>query len=137
MDGSGSGAQLRTQLRVVFEGAKSVGGQPLGWVIPGDYLYDQQSAEMLHSGALLREVDTTIREMRDGTPEGALRSRLCALIFLVSKVHEDEGLKATPEVLADLLVEDLTTGSRQLPDAQTQGLTGSPLGNLGRLQPKS
>jgi hypothetical protein len=33
--------------------------------------------------------------------------------------------------------EDLTTGSRQLPDAQTQGLTGSPLGNLGRLQPKS
>ena len=110
----GATSQLRTQLRVVFEGTKSVADRPLGWVIPADWLYDEKSGDWLQSAALLSDVDTGIRQLRDKTPDGRLKSRLCALIFMISKLHEDEGLRATPEALADLLVEDLRAGSAAL-----------------------
>lgn len=47
------------------------------WVVPGDAIYAQLSADMITQGVLPREIDQTIRELDDGTPDGALRSRLC------------------------------------------------------------
>jgi hypothetical protein len=59
-----------------------------------------------------------IRQLDDGTPDGGLRSRLCALIFLINKLPADgpaaTGVRATAETLADLVVEDLTVGSATL-----------------------
>ena len=70
---------------------------------------------MLQSGVLLREVAVMIDEQRkDGSADGVLRSRLCALIFLIGELPKDgvaTGLTATTDTLADLLVEDLTAGS--------------------------
>jgi hypothetical protein len=58
------------------------------------------------------------KQALDGKPEGGLRSRLCATIFLINKLprdgNADTGLRATPEMLADLLVEDLAMGSADL-----------------------
>ena len=60
---------------------------------------------------LLREVNETIAEQDDGTPDGSLKSRLCALVFLIRKLPReagvDIGVRATAETLADLLVKDL------------------------------
>ena len=60
----------------------------------------------------------TIREQRDGTAEGELRSRLCALIFLVGQLPtdpgSDTGVRATVETLTDLLVDDLRAGGASL-----------------------
>ncbi|MYA79924.1 MAG: hypothetical protein F4X39_05285 [Acidobacteriia bacterium] len=54
----------------------------------------------------------------DGTPEGQLKSRLCALIFLIRKLPRDAGVdigvRATPETLADLLVKDLARDGSEL-----------------------
>jgi len=60
---------------------------------------------------LPREIDETIRNLRDGTPDGELASRLCGLIFLIRKLPREKvadiGVRATPDMLADLMVEDL------------------------------
>ncbi|MFH1745475.1 MAG: BREX system P-loop protein BrxC, partial [Planctomycetota bacterium] len=118
VDKAGTTGQLRTQLKIVYEAVRDTADRPVGTVIPGDYLYDQISTNMIQSGVLLREIDEIIRKQRDGTADGTLRSRLCALIFLISKLSRepgsDVGVRATPDVLADLLVEDLKAGSTQL-----------------------
>ena len=118
VDKAGTAGQLRTQLRIVYEAVRDTADAPLGTVIPGDFLYDQVSTNMIQTGVLLREIDEIVRKQRDGTDDGTLRSRLCALIFLISKLSRepgsDVGIRATPDMLADLLVEDLKAGSTEL-----------------------
>jgi hypothetical protein len=67
---------------------------------------------------LLREVATIIHSQENETPEGALKKRLCSLIFLIGKLPTEgaliSGVKANAETLADLLVEDLPQGSSLL-----------------------
>lgn len=118
IDRAGTAAQLRTQLRVVHEATRGVGEAPIGTVVSADMIYEQQRPAMLQSGVLLREVDVTISEQDDGTEAGMLRSRLCALIFLIGELPTEgvaaTGVRATANTLADLLVEDLPSGSASL-----------------------
>jgi hypothetical protein len=118
IDRAGAAGQLRTQLRIVQEAVEDVAGLEVGNVVPADFVYDQLSPAMLQTGVLLREVDETIRDQRDGTEDGELRSRLCALIFLIGQLPtdagSDTGLRATAQMLADLLVEDLRIGGSAL-----------------------
>lgn len=119
IDRAGTAAQLRTQLRVVHEANRSVAERPLGTVVGADILYDQQKSAMLQSGVLLREVAGMIDDQRrSGAPDGDLRARLCALIFLLGELPSEgvavTGVRATADTLADLLVEDLTAGSGSL-----------------------
>jgi hypothetical protein len=111
IDKAGKAGVLRTQLKIVHEATRAVADEQIGHVVGGDFIYDQQAPGMLMSGVLLKEIDELIRSLRDGTEDGALKSRLCAAIFLVSQLPRegigDIGLRATPPFLADLLVEDL------------------------------
>ena len=111
IDKAGKAGVLRTQLKIVHEAARSVADQPLGHVIGGDFVFRSESASMLQSGVLLKEIDELIRGLEDGTADGELKSRACALVFLISQLpHEgvgDTGVRATAPVIADLLVEDL------------------------------
>jgi hypothetical protein len=116
-DNMGRAGQLRTQLRVVHETVKAVADKPVGWVVGGDALFDQLKPDMLQTGALPREIASTIDELRQ-QPDGELSSRLCQLIFLIGKMPTQglfaAGLKATPNMLADLLVVDLVAGGTAL-----------------------
>ncbi|HSH77482.1 MAG TPA: BREX system P-loop protein BrxC [Herpetosiphonaceae bacterium] len=118
IDSAGAAGQLRTQLRIVHEAARSVARQPLGNVVAGDMIYDQLKSDMLQSSVLLRDVAAVIEEQDDGTPDGELRSRLCSAIFLIGKLPTQgiaaTGIRANASMLADLLVEDLTVGSASL-----------------------
>jgi hypothetical protein len=109
---------LRTQLKIVHEAARSVANQPLGTVIGGDFVFRSESASMLQSGVLLKEIDELIRGLDDGTPDGVLKSRAAALVFLISQLpHDgvgDTGVRATAPVLADFLVEDLAADGATL-----------------------
>lgn len=111
IDKAGKAGVLRTQLKIVHEAARSVADQPLGHVIGGDFVFRSESASMLQSGVLLKEIDELIRGLEDGTSDGELKSRACALVFLISQLpHEgvgDTGVRATAPVIADLLVEKL------------------------------
>lgn len=119
VDRAGTAGQLRTQLRVVHDAVRTVAERPLGWVVPADYLYREVDHDLLSTGVLLREVrDDIIEKQRDGSADGELRARLCSLIFLIGKLPReqgaDTGIRATPEALADLMLEDLRAGSAQL-----------------------
>lgn len=110
-DHSGTKAQLRSQLQIVFEATRQTADASVGTVAPADFIYDQISTDLLNSGELEREYDEIIRKQRDGSGDGDLRSSLCALIFLIGKLPRtpgaDDGVRATAETLVDLLVSDL------------------------------
>ena len=110
-DHSGTKAQLRSQLQIVFEATRQTAASAVGTVVPADFIYDQISTDLLNSGELEREYDEIIRKQRDGTKDGDLRSSLCALIFLMGKLPRqpvaDDGVRANAETLVDLLVSDL------------------------------
>jgi len=110
-DHSGTKAQLRSQLQVVFEATRQTAAASVGTVVPADFIYDQISTDLLNSGELEREYNEIILKQRDGTTDGALRSSLCSLIFLIGKLPRtpgaDDGVRANAETLVDLLVSDL------------------------------
>ncbi|NWF82102.1 MAG: BREX system P-loop protein BrxC [Chloroflexi bacterium] len=118
IDTAGTAGQLRTQLKIIHEAARALANEPLGTVVPGDFIYEQQRPGMLASGVLQRELAQLIEEQRDDTPDGELRARLCATIFLIGKLPDDgpaaTGVRATTDMLADLLVSDLPSGSATL-----------------------
>lgn len=112
IDSGGKAGVLRSQLRIVHEATRLVADAPVGHVIGADFLYDEQSALMQQSGVLLKEIDELIRGLRSDGPDGVLKSRICALVFLINQIPRgsiggETGLRATAQFLADLLVEDL------------------------------
>ena len=119
VDRAGTAGQLRTQLRVVYDAIRRTADDPLGTVVPADFLFEELETSLQHSGVLLREIHETIVRLRtDGTPDGPLKSRLCALVFLIRKLPReagsDIGVHATVEALADLLVKDLASDGATL-----------------------
>ena len=118
VDHAGMAGQLRTQLRIVYEAIRETAKDSLGTVVPADFLFDQLAPNLLNSGALLREIHQTILDLRDSSSDGLLKSRLCALVFLIRKLPReagvDSGVRANPEMLADLLVKDLTNDGTAL-----------------------
>ena len=117
IDRGGTAAQLRTQLRSVQEATKYVAEMPAGVVVPGDFIYDQQVTGMLHSGVLSKELHEAIEGLKDGSPDGGLKYRLTATVFLIKQLQEtnkDLGVRANPATLADLLVTNLNDGSAML-----------------------
>lgn len=111
VDAPGTTAQLRTQLRIVYDAVRETSEQSLGTVVPADFIFEQLQPDLLRTGVLLREIDETIRKLDDGTTDGRLGSRLCGLVFLIRKLAREQGadigVRATAEMLADLLVSDL------------------------------
>ncbi len=121
IDKAGKAGVLRTQLKIVHEAARNVANRPLGHVIGGDFVFHSEVASMLASGALLKEIDELIRGLDDGTADGQLKSRACALVFLISELPTDgvgdTGLRTTAPAIEDLLVEDLAVdGARMRKD---------------------
>ena len=119
IDRAGKAGVLRTQLKVVHDATRAVAGDRVGHVVGGDLIYDIQSPGMLQSGVLLKEIDELIRTLRGGGPDGVLKARICALIFLISQIPSrtlggETGLRATSSYLADLLVEDLANDGATL-----------------------
>ena len=112
VDPAGTSAMLRSQLQNIHEALRELAESPLGTVVPADIIFDQLQAGMVQQGVLLRELSETIRK------QDRLAGRLCGLIFLIRKLPRtsgaDCGVRATPEMLADLLVSDLTNDGTKL-----------------------
>ena len=118
IDTTGTVSQLRSQLRVVHEAVLATADQPVGQVISGDFLYDQIAANLVAAAQLPREVFENVQRFAAGDERTQLKGKLLKLIFLINKLPSetslDIGLKATEDVLADLLVTDLKAGSSEL-----------------------
>jgi hypothetical protein len=117
VDPTGTNAQMRTQLRVVHEACCACANAELGTVVAGDFLYDQIATDLVTSGELQKRFQEVI-ELQKTKPDGVLRSRICALTFLINKLPRehgtDLGVRAESEHIADLLSDDLVTGSTAL-----------------------
>jgi hypothetical protein len=118
VDKAGTGAQLRTQLWIVYDAVEKTADLPLGNVVSGAFLFDSTiKSSMLRSGVLLQEISENIARQRQ-EPDGELRYQLCALIFLIGQLPRegpaDAGIRANAETLADLLVTDLNVSSVEL-----------------------
>jgi len=110
IDASGATSQMRTQLRVIHEACKELANKPLGAVVPADFLYDQLAQDLVISGEMQRRYQEIIEDQRT-KPDGDLRSRICALVFLINKLPReagaDAGIRANAEHMSDLLTDDL------------------------------
>jgi hypothetical protein len=117
VDKAGTGAQLRTQLWIVYDAVEKTADLPLGNVVDAAFLYDHIKSRVLQSGVLLQEIAETIAKQVH-EEDGLLRFRICALIFLIGQLPHDSpndaGVRATPETIADLLVTDLNQSSAEL-----------------------
>ncbi|HEX5500321.1 MAG TPA: BREX system P-loop protein BrxC, partial [Thermomicrobiales bacterium] len=128
VDKTGQGGQLRSQLQVTQEAVRLVADKPLGWVIPADAIYDRLSTTLVQTGVLLTEIEERIAREREGAgADAALRGRTLATIFLIEQLSTGgvaaTGVRATPDAIADLLVEDLPRGSATLRDDVARVLT--------------
>lgn len=81
VDTTGTVAQLRNQLRVVHEAVIATGDQPLGHVVPGDFIYDQNAISLLQTAALSREAYNHIEALAAGKGDAPLKARLLKLIY--------------------------------------------------------
>ncbi len=92
--------------------------EPLGHVVPGDFLYDQIAPNLVSTAQLPKEVYENVQKFAAADADGQLKAKLLKLIYLINKLPADAamdlGLKATEDVLADLLVTDLSAGSSEL-----------------------
>ncbi len=118
VDPTGTSGMLRSQLRIIHDALQELAELPIGTVVPADFMFEQLQPNLVQQGVLLRELDETIRKLDDNTPDGKLKRRICGLIFLVRKIPReagfDIGIRATPEMLADLLVSDLRNDGSEL-----------------------
>lgn len=116
IDESGSSSQLRSQLKTVHSAVQKSLNKELGYLIPCDFLYFDWASDMIENSVITREVYKEIEDLhKSDNEDDKLLSRACALIFLINLVatrqQSTNKLKATLEVITDLMVEDLSSGA--------------------------
>ena len=131
LDKTGTDSQLRNQLNMVLKAAQFNLDRPVGTIVPADHLYFESASRQLQSRALPRDVyEKTMTWKEKGTPDEVLTSRACGLVYLINSLvaaNQDIGLRATIDVLADLMVDDLTAGSTTLRSRLPALLDACPL----------
>ena len=117
LDRTGTDSQLRNQLSMVHKVIQTNLNEPLGHVVPADYLYFDSADKLLQSRILPRKVHEKTMSWNKGSEEEQLMARACGLVFLINKLgsqNSEIGIRATIDTLADLLVENLADGSSSL-----------------------
>ena len=116
LDVTGTGSQLRNQLRIVHEACKSTADQPLGHVLPADFIYDQISTNLLQTSMISKDIYETISRKKAGDDDSQQQGRVLALVLLIGKLPTDvqHGIAPTEDVIADLLIADLAGDKNRL-----------------------
>lgn len=112
LDAAGTRSQLRSQLRILHDALSKIADREMGGVIPADALYDALAPDLINTSVLLNEISLRIQKLDDGSAKGKLQRRICAVVFLIGKLPPrdsavDPGVRATPAMIADLLLDDI------------------------------
>ncbi|ALY39435.1 MULTISPECIES: BREX system P-loop protein BrxC [Pseudomonas] len=114
VDTTGTASQLRNQLKVIHEAAQATADQPLGHVVAADFIYNQISVNLLQTGVISKEIAEIIGRLSAGDADDKLKSRILSLVLLIGKLPTDPtadcGVRATADMLGDLLIDDLNQG---------------------------
>lgn len=116
LDKTGTGSQLRSQLRLVHEATKETANKALGAVVPADFIYEQIATSLLQTGVIGKEIYEHISRLKGGDAAHVLQGRILSLILLISKLPADieYGIAATSDTLTDLLIDHLQDGKHEL-----------------------
>ena len=118
VDTTGTVSQLRNQLKVIHEAAQATANKPLGHVVPADFIYDQISVNLIQTGVISKEMGEIIGRLAAGDQNSKLKARILSLVLLIGKLPTepaaDCGVRATPDMLADLLIDDLKNGKDEI-----------------------
>jgi hypothetical protein len=117
LDPTGTDSQLRNQLRIAYKAIKTNLDAELGNVIPADYIYFYSAEELQQHRMLPKKVYQKTMLWINGSSDEKLMARACGLVFLINKLssqNDEIGIRANVDSLADLLVEDLASGSSSL-----------------------
>ncbi|WP_346796344.1 BREX system P-loop protein BrxC [Halomonas sp. Bachu 37] len=117
LDQTGTDSQLRNQLSMIHKAIQTNLDEPLGTIISGDYLYFDATDKLLQSRMLPRRLHDATQRWLAGNDDERLMARACAIVFLINKlasINTELGLHPTLSTIADLLVDDLKSGSSSL-----------------------
>ena len=117
LDQTGTESQLRNQLSMVHKVIRTNLDQPLGNVVPADYLYFDSADKLLQARILPRKIHEKTIKWINGSDDEKLTARACGLIFLINKLagfNKEIGVKANIHTVADLMVQDIVEGSTSL-----------------------
>jgi len=117
LDQTGTDSQLRNQLSMIHKVIQTNLNEPLGHVVPADYLYFDSADKLLQSRILPRKVHEKTISWSKGSDDERLMGRACGLVFLINKLagsNNEIGIRATIDTLGDLLVANLSQGSSAL-----------------------
>ena len=110
IDVAGTTGQLRSQIRVVNDGVKTIANKDLGHIIPGDFIFEQKQRDLLQGALLLQETNNLIEERKAKNGGSLLEGRILSVVFLLDQLPKDtQGTlpKSNANTIADLLIENL------------------------------
>lgn len=114
IDTAGTQGQLRSQLRIVDDSLKQVKDQPLGHVVPADFVFEQKQQQLLQNSLLLNETNNLIQERKAKGGDTHLEGRILSAVFLLDQLPADQPearLKSNAETIADLLIDNISSPS--------------------------
>ena len=117
LDQTGTDSQLRNQLSMAHKVIQTNLDEPLGHVVPADYLYFDSAEKLLQSRIVPRKVYEKTMSWMQGSADEKLVARASGLVFLINKLagsNNEIGIRATIDTLADLMVDNISQGSGAL-----------------------
>lgn len=117
LDNTGTESQLRNQLNTIHTITKATMEKPIGFFVGADFIYFDNQVNLLQTGTVPKKVYQYIQHRIDGSDNDRLLARAVAIVFLINKLSQSRnelGIRSTVDVVADLLVEDISNGSSEL-----------------------
>ena len=117
LDASGTDSQLRNQLSLIHKAIRESADQNVGFAVSADFLFFDGADKLLQARILPRKLHEQTMSWIHGNDDQKLTARACGIVFLINKIgsrNSEIGIKATIDMIADLLVDDLPTGSSGL-----------------------
>lgn len=117
-DTTGTGVQLRSQLRLAFDAVRKSKDALLGHIVGGDFIYDEIRMRLRQSSQISAETANAIDRLDGAKDERSrLKARVLKAVFLLTRITnsvQDTGLHTDAQSIADVLVDDLTGHSSSL-----------------------
>ena len=118
-DATGTGVQLRSQLRLAFDAVRKSKDAAVGHIIGGDFIYDEIRLRLRQSSQISAETANAIDRLDAASDDRSrLKARALKAVFLLTRITgnsaQDTGLHTDAQSIADVLIDDLTAPSATL-----------------------
>lgn len=114
IDTAGTSGLLRSQLRIVNDSIKTVADKDLGFIVPGDFIFEQKQSQLLQNASLLNETNNLIQSRKANGGDNEIEGRILSIVFLIDELQNrkaDKNLKSNENTIADLLIDNLNVNS--------------------------